>query len=400
MKIGQYLLVMGFIAFIFSIGFKSIAAEDRDISELENRPLAQKPEVTINGLITGELPKEYEEYFTDQFTNRDTWVEMFTKSELLLNKTFINNFHITDENFILARPSTGFPQKKLDASAEELNELGNILNQKGTSLYFFPMPAKINETNRLLPWYVPRGSGKKNTEYLLSNLNNEVIGTNVSSIMNEKYSSKEMTDFYFKTDHHWNIKGAFAGLQVMMDVIAEKYPIPKDYSLDNYDFSCVKQSALIGSWNKELQMLVDPAADPVCHYFPNDYSFNDYQVYMGKAEDGVRKEPSEIYASGLKKKLTTFNFHDAYADNYAELNIINPNSSNKLNVLLIKDSYANPIIFPIAHHFHQTTIFDPRYDKKRSVMDMVNENQYDAVIILYNTNNLTGSMYEFEKTAE
>ena len=400
MKIGQYLLVMGFIAFIFSIGFKSIAAEDRDISELENRPLAQKPEVTINGLITGELTKGYEEYFTDQFTNRDTWVEMFTKSELLLNKTFINNFHITDENFILARPSTGFPQKKLDASAEELNELGNILNQKGTSLYFFPMPAKINETNRLLPWYVPRGSGKKNTEYLLSNLNNEVIGTNVSSIMNEKYSSKEMTDFYFKTDHHWNIKGAFAGMHIMMDVIAEKYPIPKDYSLDNYDFSCVKQSALIGSWNKELQMLVDASADPVCHYFPNNYSFNDYQVYMGKTEDGIRKEPNEIYASGLKKKLTTFNFHDAYADNYAELNIINPNSSNKLNVLLIKDSYANPIIFPIAHHFHQTTIFDPRYDKKRSVMDMVNENQYDAVIILYNTNNLTGSMYEFEKTAE
>src|SRR5690606_38888240 len=151
------------------------------------------------------------------------------------------------------------------------------------------MPAKINETNRLLPWYVPRGSGKKNTEYLLSNLNNEVIGTNVSSIMNEKYSSKEMTDFYFKTDHHWNIKGAFAGLQVMMDVIADKYPIPKDYSLDNYDFSCVKQSALIGSWNKELQMLVDASADPVCHYFPNNYSFNDYQVYMGKTEDGIRK---------------------------------------------------------------------------------------------------------------
>ncbi|TXC90953.1 hypothetical protein FS935_08580 [Metabacillus litoralis] len=402
MKLKYLLLPTVFLLFIFGLGFFSISTPDREISKLENRGLTQLPELTQTSILTGTYFKEFEAYFTDQFFNRDKWVELYTIWEMKMDKTFVNGYHITTDNWIMPQPSNSFYKDKLEKSAQSLNELGRDLQQRGTELYYFPMPAKVFEMAGLLPSYVPKGKGKESTDFLLSNLDHNVItGVNVSKKLNEQISFDEMKSYYFKTDHHWNIKGAFFGYKMILNEISKSKPIKSTLNIDEeYDLVCVQGRELIGSWNRNLHMLVDASDDVPCYYQPKNFFLEDMEYYIGEILKKNKVEFKDYYASGLQKDIKKMEYHDTYANNYAELNIVNKTVENNVKALLIKDSYANPLVPHIASLFKETTIFDPRYDKKRSTMDLLKKRKFDVVIILYNSNNLIGDMYNFDEPAK
>ena len=52
--------------------------KDRQMSEKEMRMLAQKPEISLSGIASGRFMEQYEEYVSDQFAGRDTWVRIKT----------------------------------------------------------------------------------------------------------------------------------------------------------------------------------------------------------------------------------------------------------------------------------------------------------------------------------
>ncbi len=402
MKLKYILLPFVFLIFIFGLSIFSVMAPDRDISKLENRGLTQFPELSKEAVLTGAFFKDFEAYFTDQFFKRDKWVELYTLWEMKMDKTFVNGYHVTTDQWIMPQPSNTFYKKELELSAASLNELGAMLQSRDTELYFFPMPAKVFEMAELLPSFVPRGKGKENTNFLLDNLDEQVVhGVNVSEKLNKEISFEEKKSYYFKTDHHWNIKGAFFGFKTMIEEISKTQPIKSELNIEEeYDFTCEKGKEIIGSWNRNLHMLVNAVDDMPCHYHPKNFSLADMDYYNGVISEEKKMEFNEYYATGLQKDLQQMEYHDAYANNYAELNIVNHEKDNDIKALLIKDSYANPLVPHIASLFKQTTVFDPRYDKKRSTIDLLNDRDYDVVIILYNTNNLIGNMYRFDMPAK
>lgn len=401
MKFKHILLTISFFLFLSLLGLYSIMAPDREISDMENRGLAQIPEITKDSVLSGTWFKEFEAYFTDQFFKRDKWVELYTLWEMKMNKTFVNGYHVTKEGWIMAQPSNSFYKEELESTALSLNEFGQLLHSKGTELYYFPMPAKVFEMADLLPSYVSKGRGMENTEFLLSKLEKKVVNSvNVSKKLNREVPFEEKKSYYFKTDHHWNIKGAFYGFETMAQEISKKQPLSKVDINEDYVFSCEKGRELRGSWNRKLHWLVSSEDDIPCYYQPNSFSLKDMDYYNGIVSEKNKMELTDYYATGIEKDLQKMEYHDAYANNYPELNIVNNMAENQLKALLIKDSYANPLVPHISSLFKETTIFDPRYDKKRSVNDIVNTREFDVVIILYNSNNLIGDMYDFQRPAE
>ena len=57
--------------------------KDRQMSEKEMRMLAQKPEISLSGIASGRFMEQYEEYVSDQFAGRDTWVRIKTFASVL-----------------------------------------------------------------------------------------------------------------------------------------------------------------------------------------------------------------------------------------------------------------------------------------------------------------------------
>lgn len=394
----RYLLIAGFLGIIFTFGGLSIFLPDRDVSEFENRTLAQQPTLTEKSLASGEYFKKVETYFTDQFVERDNWVKNYMTLQLTSNKTYVGDYFVTDDNWIFPKPATEFPQKNLITSAKNLNNLGAFLEKKNTTLYFFPMLSKVNALGTMLPSYIPEGRYEANKQYLFSKLDpNLVHFHDTTKTVLSKYNEKQIQEMYFKTDHHWTMKGAFLGYQMMMQKISKDFPIPKDYQQSQYSFSCKKDWLILGSYNRRLNKLIDYSTEYPCYNTPKNYSFKDYIIYRGPIKNKTLLPLKKYYKTGFKGREKALDYSYAYALNYGELNFINPKSNNNLKMLLIKDSYANPIIPMIAHHFKQTTVVDPRYSLTQTTYDLLKKESFDLVVILYNDSNLTGDMFDFNK---
>ncbi|MEG1932045.1 MAG: hypothetical protein RR075_02935, partial [Pygmaiobacter sp.] len=83
--------VILFCGFVLIFSFADSRVNNRERSELENRELAQKPEMTRSNLLASEEKKKfsylYETYVNDQFLERDRWISLKSRTEALLLKT-------------------------------------------------------------------------------------------------------------------------------------------------------------------------------------------------------------------------------------------------------------------------------------------------------------------------
>jgi len=401
MKLGRFILILGFLGVIFSLSIASLIEKDKAESLYENRTLAQEPVKDLKLIWSGQYFQQYETYFSDQFVYRDRWVRHYTDLQMTMPQTFVNGFYIAKDNHVIAQPVTDFPKQELDASAKALNDLGNYLQRKGTPLYYFPLPSKANTAADLLPSYVPEGRGVANKKYLLSKIDKKLVHvTDISGEFKKNRTPQQVADLYFKTDHHWNIEGALLGYQQVIKRLAKDFPnISTDTAKSTFTHSCIN-NPFIGSLNKQLLLEVDLHADKVCYYMPKDYSFNDYKVYRNGINENNRTLLQSIYSTYKKQPNEKIEYGSAYTWDLTEFNIVNPKSTNNLRALIIKDSYGNAASFHMAHHFKETTVYDIRHNPSRTLYSYLDTHQFDLVIIEYNDTYLSGPLFNFTKTVK
>ena len=93
-----------------------LITEDRLFSSTENRMLAARPKITKEGLISGKFMEDYEAYVTDQFVARDTWVELKTRGDILLQKQEINGVYLGEDDYLIEQ------HRPQDISQEQVDQ--------------------------------------------------------------------------------------------------------------------------------------------------------------------------------------------------------------------------------------------------------------------------------------
>lgn len=68
-----------FVMPIIIIGVISAFDKDQTVSKDENRTLKQKPEFSVISLVSGDLTKDFDEYYADTFPNRSGFMKINKK---------------------------------------------------------------------------------------------------------------------------------------------------------------------------------------------------------------------------------------------------------------------------------------------------------------------------------
>ncbi|MFY9380553.1 MAG: DHHW family protein [Acutalibacteraceae bacterium] len=68
-----------FVMPIIIIGAISAFDKDQTVSKDENRTLKQKPEFSVISLVSGDLTKDFDEYYADTFPNRSGFMKINKK---------------------------------------------------------------------------------------------------------------------------------------------------------------------------------------------------------------------------------------------------------------------------------------------------------------------------------
>lgn len=75
-----------FIIPIIIIGAISVFDKDQTVSKDENRTLKQKPEFSVASLVSGDLTKDFDEYYADTFPNRSGFMKINKKINALFSQ--------------------------------------------------------------------------------------------------------------------------------------------------------------------------------------------------------------------------------------------------------------------------------------------------------------------------
>lgn len=342
-KISIWTIILNGICAFFMILF--LFSKKELFSEEENRYLETFHWNSINT------------YINDHFPFRTEFIRFKNKFQTGIGKTYLNKIYIGKEGYLLPDFTETDKKEYIIHSINDFQE-----KNKNVDVMIIPDSILINEGK--LAFHKPI-TEEKEIEDLYSKLKTNNIS--VISLM-RKYQS-ENYQLYYKTDHHWNMVGAYIAYQQYQKSKGKDY-----YQLNQFQKKVISNDFLGTSYYQVLG--IGKPEKMVLYTKDNDLSVN--YVYE-------KKKTTSLFEN---KYLKTKDKYSYFLDNnHALIQIENQSIKNNNKLLIIKNSYANSMVPYLVNHYHEVDLIDLRYFQG-SVSDYCNTNKIDNILILYNLNNL------------
>lgn len=332
---------------------------------MENRTLAQMPELSKDALLSGTFMENFETFVTDQFVLRDEWIALKAGAEYASGKRENNGVYICDEHTLIPRfdpPANDRAKKRIDDNFGYVEKLSTLTD---VPVYFSLLPSKVSVWSHLLPdgapnddegQYITRGAALQGPKWLDAN-------TTLNTHKDEP--------IYYRTDHHWTSLGAYYAYAALMEGMDRTPKVLSEFTptvvSDQFLGTTFSSSGVRWLEPDTIEFYVPQDAASVTNYF--DGTPTEGQLYdMSKLEE---KDKYSAFLGG-NKPLTVVKSNVA------------PEGAPKL--MLIRDSYADSMAPFLCYHFSEIHLVDPRY-YKTSMAQYVKDNAIDEVLVMYAVNN-------------
>ncbi|MBR5262157.1 MAG: hypothetical protein IKV47_08325, partial [Oscillospiraceae bacterium] len=190
-NVKNYITIGVFAFVIFALAVMHIVIPDAETSRAERRKLAQLPEITWEGVFSGDYMEELETYLLDQFPLRDG----FRGINAVL-KTYILGQSDNNDIFLynggIYKVEAELDEKQVQMGANKINSITDKFLE-GMNVYYSIIPDK--------GYYIAGESGRPAYDY-----------DKLVSIMNEGVTQAQYIDIfglltiddYYRTDTHWS----------------------------------------------------------------------------------------------------------------------------------------------------------------------------------------------------
>lgn len=415
--------IVTFLTIVCGFAFVSLCMPDRGSSAIENRQLSQWPAISANSVATRHFFVQMNDYFNDQIVLRDSMVKLYQRQQnaKLFNALLLENWlhpaepgrpgegtparalrtvsrlMIINNKWIMPTPDRIVHTDRIDQSAAKLNEAVRAAEGQHTETFFIFNPSRTKWLMHLYPAYLRTDAYTQSKSYFLSKLDPSVDVIDIGDKFGA-YTNSQLEEMYLETDHHWNIRGAFSAYQEMIEQLSARSAQFEDkpLSIDRIRVSQLTKGRFEGSYNTQINGAVNSAkADRTILYAPDPpFSFERFSVVD---KDGGHTVKSFDNFYGFKPGKGTYTYGSIYGGDRRKITYVNEAANNRLNVLLLKDSYMNPITPYLARHFRQLTVYDSRYYSTFSLQSILKREHYDMLLIAFHDDNLFSDTYNFEK---
>ncbi len=356
---GMTVALLALVLLVFTAA--DLLKADRLFSETETRVLAQKPKLSLEGILSGSYEKEYEAYATDQFVHRDTWVMLKTRMDILLERKAIKGVYLAEDGSLIEQH---LPQNYDQAMADKRVGLLRELTERYPQTLVMLAPTADNIQSYKLPPYAVSYDQRQ----LLSQVKEAVGEERVIDLFPILEEHRE-EPVYYRTDHHWTTLGAYYAYLEWARKVG--YP-PRSY--DPKDLQTVSDTFL-GTLHSRINLPME--ADKI-QIFPRT---NNRKVKI--TYDFAKEDDSYYVPSYLEGKNQYGYFLD---DNHAFIEIETAYAANGKELFIIKDSYANSLIPILAPHYEKIYVLDLRYYNGSlfSLMEQYVTHSRVSVLVVYN----------------
>lgn len=351
-----FLLMVIVIIGVFSIA--GFFIPEVTFSEVENRMMETKPQISVQGIMDSSFTTAYETYMNDQFPFRNHWIQGKAVGEKLLGKVE-NNGIIQGKDGYLFNKELALG-RYYEGNLSTIQEFANRISIP-VSLSIVPNSYSVLEDK--LPKGVPEIDQNANLDQLAEQfLDSE--GVEVIDFR-EVLESHRDEYLYYRTDHHWTTLAAYYSYQEF----CEKKGLT---ALEEETLHKETADGFLGTYAAKFQG-IGMQADTITYYdFPG----------VKVVEDGQERE--SIY--DLEKLATRDKYAMFLGGNSGLTTIVtegNGQTEKRKNLLLFKDSYANCFIPFLTSHYEEIFVVDLRY-YRGNLKELIQQESIEEVYFLYN----------------
>ena len=356
-------LTVLFCLFIGGVFLGSVILPDKTFSPVENRNLAQAPNVSWENITSGKFMEDTEDYVNDQIIGRDFWVALKAWSERLSGKQENNGVYFAKEDTLISRVDTP-EQELLD---ENIGYVNALVDNVDVPVYFGIIPSAAEIWADRLPAGAPTADEQAIIDRLYNAVQTHTV--DLSSVLAAHHGE----ELYYRTDHHWTSLGAYYGYAALMDAMGlEAAPLDESRKVTvSEDFYGTLYSSSGVRW-------LPP--DHINRYI------SDEGVTVTAYPDGT-PQPGSLYVDSF---LSEKDKYSSFLGGNKPLCVIETEHTGAPKVLVIRDSYADSLAPFLTQSFSEIHLFDPRYNLT-SVKDYVEQNEIDSVVVLYSISNFTAT---------
>ncbi|WP_343288385.1 DHHW family protein [Turicibacter bilis] len=324
----------------------------------------------LKGILNGDYFNRWDKYFSDHIVGRDYFVSIYTQIQKMLNKNYINGVYFGKDDYLFSLPTySQKTEEELEIRAQFFNELANKYNSSQLYLVNLPNKHTVYEEKNPISGFISPYNGEFSR--MVSKLDKNILVLDM-----EQYLTSDASYFY-KTDHHWNMNGAYTGYSYIINQLRTKFSqIPE--VIDKGDFQIEKyKSCFVGSDGRKVGQLVD---------FKEDIEIWNHEAYSEMVIEINGKRSSFYHLDNIDERSFN-NDYLVYMDGNNSLEIITNNDiNNDLSLVLIGDSMSNPLIPLLSLHFKNIYSYDMRHYKGDVAADLQNLNPDIIMLISLNPN--------------
>ena len=353
-KISEFISIFTVCALLIGFGAAFWLLPDKPLSEMENRMLTERPQFTVNRLLSGEYTEQIGTYFADQFPARDAFVGLKAYAELALLKGENNGVLLKDGHLI---PLPGeVNDTQLERNVKSMSVFAEAVS---VPVYVAATPRSVDVFSEKLPAAYPRESA--NDLYAKYHTLSEAYGLPTVDLFTPLCESGD----YYRTDHHYTTDGAYLCYLNLADRLGYT-----PYDWDYFTLETASDS-FCGTSMRSSGFYLTRKDTITLYRYPSD---GDYRVII--KEDG--RTINGFY------DFDALSATDQYAvflgGNHGRADVILPDAEEERpKLLMIRDSFADCLVPFLALHY-DITLLDLRY-YRGNIQKTVAEEGFDAVLI-------------------
>lgn len=350
--IQDIILTALFVLLIVAVPLVLLIMPDRTFSASERRYLAERPSLREQNITEWNFDDAFEEYVTDQMPLRDLFVGVNALFIRGTGRQVSTDIFADNEGYLVEAP-VSYDTEETERRIKKIAALGE---KTGLIPEIIAVPSAGYARAEKLPAYL---------SCLYSD--GEVFDTiasceGVNVIDLEKTFLEEGSDWYYRTDHHWNREGAYTAYVRWCEQTGREAASMESFlthRVSGFSGSTRSRSALWLTPKETLYLY-----EPQCHVtvsFSDDNSVYDSLLFLGH--------------------IGEYDWYPAFIDGNHPLTVIKNLDGDKEDVLImVKDSFGNTLVPWLVPSFGTVIMIDPRY-YRGNVSDVCT--QYGATELMF-----------------
>ena len=347
--------IIAFTLFIISMLIIFIITPDSEISISEKRKLAQIPKLNTEEIISKRFMNNLEKYTLDQFPYRDTFRKIKTYYETKVTRKFDSSGY-TESNGHIHKVQYNLNEQNIEKTFSKLMGIATELKSTnpGMEAYYSIIPDKsyYNKEIQTIDY-------EDTFKIIVQQQNPDIKYINIFDTLEENK--------YYNTDLHWKQEEIIETANVILEdmnkpiISQEKYKMEQITNKFNGSYGSASAFSIP---TDTITILTNTKLENIKVF---DYETNKYiNIYNRDKAKGL--DPYDTYLSGAKSLLK----------------IENPDSKSNDKLIIFRDSFTSSLVPLLIDDYKEILLIDLRYINYSYLKKVINLNEYNKTLFLYN----------------